>query len=475
MVIVVNDNARSYAPTIGGLAVHLAAMRATKGYEDLLAGVKQTLLATPVLGGPLYTVLHGLKKGISDIVLAHGMFEDLGLKYLGPFDGHDISAVEVGLRAAAGFGGPVIVHCITEKGRGYAPAEADELDRFHAVRVMDPLTGRPVSSSGQSWTSVFSDEMVRLGREWPDLVAVTAAMLEPTGLRSFQENFPDRVFDVGIAEQHAVASAAGLALGGLRPVVAVYATFLNRALDQVLMDVALHSCAVTFVLDRAGVTGDDGPSHNGMWDLSVLRVVPGLRICAPRDAATLRRGLREAVAESAAPTVLRFPKGDVGADIPAVAAIGSMDVLVREGRQDVLIIGVGPLAAVGAELSGLLVRAGHGVTVVDPRWILPVNSALVALAARHRLVVTIEDNERDGGVGCAVAQALRDGGVRTALQDFGLPHQFLEQGKRPAILDACGLTAKHIWPVIAEQLASLDAATDSGDRTTQIDVRMAAR
>ena len=476
VIIVVNDNARSYAPTIGGLALHLATMRASKGYEQALAAIKQALAATPLVGGPVYTALHGVKKGISDMLLTRGMFEDLGLKYLGPFDGHDIATMETAFRAARGFGAPVIVHCITQKGRGYPPAEADELDHFHAVRPAKTAGGQPAGaapSPGQSWTSVFSDEMVSLARNLPELVAVTAAMLEPTGLLPFQREFPSRVFDVGIAEQHAVASAAGLAMGGLRPVVAVYSTFLTRALDQVLMDVALHGCPVTFVLDRAGVTGDDGPSHNGMWDLSLLRPVPGLRICVPRDAARLRSGLAEAVTQAGGPAVLRFPKGETGPDIPEIGTVAGMDVLYRHGPEDVLLIGVGPLAGVCLAMARALTDHDIGVTVIDPRWVLPVNAALPQLAASHRLAVTLEDNVRAGGAGCAIAQALRDAGVATPVQEFGLPQRFLDHGKREAVLAACGLTAEQIWPVIARRLHGLDAASRPQVAGADREVRMA--
>ncbi|MES4833178.1 1-deoxy-D-xylulose-5-phosphate synthase, partial [Streptomyces anthocyanicus] len=297
LIIVVNDNERSYAPTIGGLANHLATLRTTDGYERALAWGKDVLQRTPVVGHTVYEALHGAKKGFKDAFAPQGLFEDLGLKYLGPIDGHDIGAVESALRRAKRFHGPVLVHCLTEKGRGYEPALRDEEDHFHTVGVMDPLTCEPLGpAGGPSWTSVFGEEIVRIGEERADVVAITAAMLHPVGLAPFAERFPDRVWDVGIAEQHAAVSAAGLATGGLHPVVAVYATFLNRAFDQLLMDVALHRCGVTFVLDRAGVTGVDGASHNGMWDMSVLQVVPGLRIAAPRDADQLRAQLREAVA-----------------------------------------------------------------------------------------------------------------------------------------------------------------------------------
>ncbi|KWX00365.1 1-deoxy-D-xylulose-5-phosphate synthase [Carbonactinospora thermoautotrophica] len=463
VIIVVNDNERSYAPTVGGLANHLATLRLTRGYERFLEWGKNVLNRTPVVGHPLYETLHGVKKGIKDIIAPQGMFEDLGLKYFGPIDGHDIEAVESALRRAKGFGGPVIVHCITQKGRGYPHAENDEADRFHAVRVIDPETGRPLSESAPDWTSVFADEMARIGAERDDVVGITAAMLHPVGLHKFAQAFPDRVFDVGIAEQHAVTSAAGLAMGGLHPVVAVYATFLNRAFDQVLMDVALHRCGVTFVLDRAGVTGDDGPSHNGMWDMSILQVVPGLRIAAPRDAATLRAELREALAVEDAPTVVRFPKGTVGPDIPAVDRVGGMDVLRRpaepEEEPDVLVVSVGAMAQTCLDVADRLADQGIGVTVVDPRWVKPVAPELVTLAARHRLVVTVEDNGRVGGVGAAIAQALRDANVPTPVRDFGIPQRFLDHAKRPEILAEIGLTAQDISRQVVEAVARLDAVT----------------
>src|SRR5664279_4042813 len=328
MVIVVNDNGRSYAPTVGGLANHLAALRLKPGYEQVLGVVKKVLGRTPLVGPPVYETLHGMKKGLKDALAPQPMFEDLGLKYVGPIDGHDVGAVEAALRRARDFGGPVIVHVITRKGYGYAPAEDDAADNFHGVSVMNPVTGKPVDASARSWTAVFAEEMLTLGEQRPDVVAVTAAMLMPVGLHAFQSRWPERVFDVGIAEQHAVTSAAGLTLGGLKPVVPIYATFLNRGFDQVLMDVALHRLPVTFVLDRAGVTGDDGPSHNGVWDLSILSVVPGLRVAAPRDEATLRAQLQEAVADTSGPTVFRFPKGPVGPPIPAVRRLGGLDMLL---------------------------------------------------------------------------------------------------------------------------------------------------
>ncbi|MFC5799961.1 1-deoxy-D-xylulose-5-phosphate synthase [Streptomyces formicae] len=463
LIIVVNDNERSYAPTIGGLANHLAALRTTDGYERVLAWGKDVLHHTPVVGKPLYESLHGAKKGFKDAFAPQGMFEDLGLKYVGPIDGHDIPAVESALRRAKRFHGPVLVHCLTEKGRGYPPALEDEADRFHTVGVMNPRTCEPLApSDGPSWTSVFGDEIAAIGAERPDVVALTAAMLHPVGLTRFAERFPDRVWDVGIAEQHAVVSAAGLATGGLHPVVAVYATFLNRAFDQVLMDVALHRCGVTFVLDRAGVTGVDGPSHNGMWDMSVLQVVPGLRIAAPRDADQLRAQLREAVEVSDAPTVLRFPKEALGEPLPALDRVGGMDVLHRGDDPEVLIVSVGALGAVCLQAADLLEARGVRCTVVDPRWVKPVDEQLAPLAARHRLVAVVEDNSRAGGVGSAVGQALRDAGVDVPLRTFGIPEQFLAHAKRGEVLADIGLTPVEIAGRISAALARRETFEEGG-------------
>ncbi|MET7358015.1 1-deoxy-D-xylulose-5-phosphate synthase [Streptomyces sp. NPDC005562] len=458
LVIVVNDNERSYAPTIGGLANHLATLRTTDGYERFLARGKDLLERTPVVGRPLYETLHGAKKGLKDFIAPQGMFEDLGLKYVGPIDGHDIEALESALQRAKRFGGPVIVHCITEKGRGYKPAEEDEADHFHGIGPIHPDTGLPIASGGMDWTSVFGEEMVKLGHEREDIVAITAAMLQPVGLARFAKAFPDRVYDVGIAEQHAAVSAAGLATGGLHPVFAVYATFLNRAFDQLLMDVALHKCGVTFVLDRAGVTGSDGASHNGMWDMSILQCVPTLRIAAPRDADQVRMQLREAVEVDDAPTVVRYSKGAVGPAVKAVGKVGAMDVLRKASadKPDVLLVSVGALAPMCLEIAGLLDKQGITTTVVDPRWVKPVDEAMAPLAEKHRVVVTVEDNSRAGGVGSAIAQALRDAGVDVPLRDFGIPPRFLDHASRKEIMAEIGLTA----PDIARQVTGLVAKLD---------------
>ncbi|GAA0448373.1 1-deoxy-D-xylulose-5-phosphate synthase [Streptomyces sp. NPDC046215] len=467
LIVVVNDNERSYAPTTGGLADHLATLRTTDGYERALSWGKDAVQRVPLLGRTLYESLHGAKKGFKDAFAPQGMFEDLGLKYLGPIDGHDIEAVESALRRAKRFHGPVLVHCRTEKGRGYQPALEDDADRFHTVGVMNPLTCEPLTPApGMSWTSVFGDELARIGAERPDVVAITAAMLHPVGLTKFADAFPDRVYDVGIAEQHGATSAAGLATGGLHPVFAVYATFLNRAFDQVLMDVALHKCGVTFVLDRAGVTGTDGASHNGMWDMSILQVVPGLRIAAPRDADQLRAQLREAVDVDDAPTVIRFPKETVGEPLPAVARVGGMDVLAHpetDGAQ-VLLVAVGAMAPVCLEAADLLTARGTSCTVVDPRWVKPVDEALPALAARHSLVAVVEDNSRTGGVGWAVAQALRDADVDVMVRTFGIPEQFLPHAKRGEVLADLGLTPAEIAGRISAALARKEAAAATAAR-----------
>jgi 1-deoxy-D-xylulose-5-phosphate synthase len=450
LVMVVNDNGWSYQPTIGGLATHLAAIRMSQRYEHVLEYIKTSLPRAPLLGPPLYGTLHGLKKGIKDVLQPQVLFEDLGLKYIGPIDGHDERLVEHALRRAREFGGPVLVHVITRKGFGYPEAEQNEVDCLHQVPAAGAAPG--------TWSRVFGDEMVAIGARRSDVVAISAAMLHPTGLAPFAEAYPDRVYDVGIAEQHAVTSAAGLAMGGAHPVVAIYATFLNRAFDQLLMDVALHRLPVTFALDRAGVTGPDGASHNGMWDGSILQVIPGLRIAAPRDAIRLAELLNEAVAVSDGPTVVRYPKGTVGGEAEAVGKLGGMDVLHRpaEGAApDVLLVGAGPMAITCLEAAVRLADQGIGVTVVDPRWVKPVDGALAEAAAGHRLVVTVEDNGRAGGFGDAVGRLLRDAGVDTRMRTYGLPQEFLEHGKREEILADAGLVPQHLARGITEAVARL--------------------
>ena len=459
LVIVVNDNGRSYAPTIGGMARFLNRVRTDRTYTRLQA---QSGKWFSRLGGRLgRRVFDGVRGGLHGAASRFSsndeLYSNLDIKYLGPVDGHDLRAVEEALRLAKNFGQPVIVHAITEKGHGYRPAMEDANDQFHAVGQIDPITGEPVSeSSGPSWTGVFGEEIVEIARERDDIVAVTAAMLRPVGLESFAVEFPGRVFDVGIAEQHAVTSAAGLAYGGLHPVVAIYATFMNRAFDQLLMDVALHRAGVTFVLDRAGVTGPDGPSHHGVWDLALLQTVPGIRLAAPRDATRLREELREAVAVEDAPTVVRFSKGKVGDEIEArMRTADGVDVLRTGSRPDVLIVAVGPMATMAMEVAELVEQQGIGVTVVDPRWVVPVPASVTELARHHRLLVSIEDGVVVGGIGTRIRQDLRAAGVDATVTELGLPDEFIDHATREQILEDAGLTSRQIaQDIVAQVLGS---------------------
>jgi 1-deoxy-D-xylulose-5-phosphate synthase len=444
LVIVVNDNERSYSPTIGGLATYLSTLRTTRGYEKFLDWGKGVLEKTPVVGQPIYETLHGMKKGIKDIVAPQGMFEDLGIKYFGPVDGHDISAIERALLSAKDFGGPVLVHVITEKGRGHAPAVNDEAEKFHAVGVVDAETGQPLSKAGQSWTSVFSDELVKIGAKRSDVVAITAAMMGPTGLDKFEKAYPDRTFDVGIAEQHATTAAAGMAYAGLHPVVAVYSTFLNRAFDQLLLDVALHNAGVTFVLDRAGITGDDGPSHNGIWDLALTGIVPTLHVAAPRDGERVRETLREALDISNAPTLIRFPKGAVNPDIPAFERRDGIDVLYRGESADILLVSIGAFAQVAVDAAAQAYREGVGVTVIDPRWVKPLPKSLVTMAQRYKKVVVIEDGIKHGGIASTISELFRESGLNVPVHSIGVPLEFLEHAKRAQILEDLGITVQNI-------------------------------
>lgn len=467
VVIVVNDNGRSYAPTIGGLAESLAGLRLQPGYERLLERGRGAVRAIPVIGEVCFQALHSVKAGIKDAVSPQSMFTDLGLKYVGPIDGHDEHAVETALRHARGYNRPVIVHVVTRKGMGYAPAENDEAEAMHACGVIDPLTGLATKEAAPGWTSVFSEALIEAAGKRRDIVAITAAMPGPTGLSAFGERFPDRLFDVGIAEQHAMTSAAGLAMGGMHPVVAIYSTFLNRAFDQMMMDVALHKLPVTMVLDRAGITGSDGASHNGMWDLSILNIVPGIRVAAPRDGARLREELGEALDISDGPTAIRFPKGEVGQDIPTLERRDGLDILARPAdglSEDVLLIAVGAFASMGLKVAERLRNQGIGVTVVDPRWVLPVPAALGTLARAHKLVVTCEDNGVAGGVGSAVSAALRAADIDVPCRDLGVPQRFLDHASRGEVLAEVGLTEQNIARQVTGWIAALGAVEDLSER-----------
>jgi 1-deoxy-D-xylulose-5-phosphate synthase len=469
VVIVVNDNGRSYSPTIGGLADHLAGLRLRPGYERVLNQVKDTLGRTPVLGAPLYDALHGFKRGVKDLLAPQGMFEDLGLKYLGPVDGHDQAALEHAFSLARQFGGPVLVHCVTRKGYGYAPAENHLADQMHAVGVIDPETGELLNRSpARSWTRVFADEIVQIGAERDDVVAITAAMLDPVGFSGFAARFPNRTFDVGIAEQHAMTSAAGMAAAGLHPVIALYATFLNRAFDQLIMDVALHKAGVTVVLDRSGVTGEDGASHHGMWDLAMVGIVPGIHLAAPRDEPTLRAALRDAVAIADAPTVIRYPKTALGVDVAAVRSVGGCDVLSEPDVDpvDILLVSVGSMALDAISAARRISEAGYRVRVIDQLWVTPVPDAVVTLAAQAQVVVTVEDGVVVNGVGARLSQHLRAAGSTVPCREFGIPVEFLEHGKVADVRAAIGLTpqglARRVVEFAADVLGRADAGTEVG-------------
>ena len=444
LVIVVNDNERSYSPTIGGLATYLTTLRASKEYERILGRGKRMLHKTPVVGKYIYGTLHGMKKGIKDMVAPQGMFEDLGFKYLGPIDGHDISAMEKTLQIAKEFGSPVIVHAITEKGRGYTPAIEDMAEKFHAVGIVDPVTGKPLKASAPSWTNVFSEEITQIGRENSKIVAITAAMLGPTGLDKFAQSFPERTIDVGIAEQHAVTSAAGLSYAGMHPVIAIYSTFLNRAFDQLLLDVALHNAGVTFVLDRSGITGDDGPSHHGIWDLALTGIVPNMHVGAPRDGARLKEILRQSVAIQNAPSMIRFPKGAVPADIPALDRISGTDILHRGENKQVLLISVGSMASMAMEVASLAKKQSIEITVIDPLWVKPISPDVIAMCGQYGTVIVMEDGIKHAGIASTISEALREAGSNCVLHSIGVPLEFIEHSKRTEILEDLAITPAEI-------------------------------
>ena len=472
VVIVVNDNGRSYAPTIGGFAEHLAGLRLQPGYEKVLDEGKRALRGVPLVGELCYQCLHSVKAGIKDALSPQVMFTDLGLKYVGPIDGHDEHAVESRAAQRAGLQRSGHRACRHPQGHGLSACRERRGRPDALVRRDRPRDGAGHVRAGAGLDVDVLRGADRYGAKRRDIVAITAAMLGPTGLSAFRQRFPDRFFDVGIAEQHAMTSAAGLAMGGLHPVVAIYSTFLNRAFDQVMMDVALHKLPVTMVLDRSGVTGPDGASHNGMWDLSMLGIVPGMRVAAPRDGTRLREELGEALDTNDGPTALRFPKGDVGEDIPALERRGGVDVLAvpADGlSDDVLLVAVGPFASMALATAELLRNQGIGVTVVDPRWVLPVPDAIGELAQAHKLVVTVEDNGVRGGVGSAVSAALRRAEIDVPCRDVGLPKEFFAQASRGEVLAEVGLTDRNVARQITGWVAALGTSVHEAAVSERLD------
>lgn len=449
LVVIVNDNGRSYTPTVGGLANHLAGLRTDHRYEKTLSLIKRTVTRLPLIGRPAYDLLHGFKTGVKDVLAPQSMFSDLGIKYTGPIDGHDITALTNHLEQARQYGGPVIVHCVTRKGRGFQAAEENEEDRFHAIGKINEFTGEPLSASVQAtWTDAVAEAMVQLGQRRQDVVAITAAMLNPVGFGRFAAAFPDRIFDVGIAEQHAIVSAAGMAKAGLHPVVALYATFLNRAFDQVLMDAALHKAGITILLDRAGITGSDGPSHNGMWDMSLMGIVPGVQLAAPRDQTRLVEALDRAVDVDDAVTVIRYSKERLPDEINEVAHVGEglgrVDVLRRAEGARVLVVGYGQFVGTALSVAERLNDQGVAATVVDPLWALPVSAELTSMASDSDVVLTLEDNLVEGGVGQRLRARLADEGAAAKVLTFGIPQAFLAPGSRDEVLEEIGLTAAQV-------------------------------
>jgi 1-deoxy-D-xylulose-5-phosphate synthase len=460
LLVILNDNGRSYAPTVGGLAGHLAPFRLHPGYETLKKGVEGTLGRVPLVGEGMVEAAKRVKEGAKALVAPRVVFEDLGWQYAGPVDGHDLAALEKALDHAKRVPGPVLLHVITQKGHGYPPAEQHEEDNYHSLGAFDPATGRVLPKSGDDvqFTQVFGQALLDEARRHPELVAISAAMLGPTKLTVMQREFPERVFDVGIAEQVGVTMAAGMALRGLRPVCAIYSTFLQRAFDQVMMDVALHRLPVIFVLDRSGITGEDGSSHHGVYDVTYLREIPNLVIASPRDGHELRRALATAVAHTAGPFAIRFPKSTT----PKLTVAGPVRKLklgawdVRTRGRDVLLLGLGKLAVSCEDAVRLLKQDGISVTLVDPRWVKPLDPRLGALAGAHRLVVTVEDNVLAGGFGSAVAEVLADEEVHTPLLRLGIPDQFLPHGKREVLLAELGLDAVGIAERVRKSLHRLE-------------------
>lgn len=469
LVVVVNDNGRSYAPTVGGFMRRLPAVRKmdeirmNRKYEEFLGWGKRTLKRAGMPGEFAYDALRGLKRGVKDILFDAGIFDSLRIKYIGPIDGHDIAQLEEALTMARNYGGPVVVHAVTEKGRGYKPAELNTADHFHAVGRIHPETGLPVEPERFEWTAVFADEMTKIARENHKLVGVTAAMMLPVGLGPMHEEFPERVFDVGIAEQHALTMAAGLSFAGYHPVVALYATFMNRAFDQLLMDVALHKENVTVALDRAGITGSDGASHNGMWDMALASEIPNLKVALPRDAERLRKLLREAIA-TPGPTLIRYPKGPLPPDLPAIRQESGYAVLYETptgsagAERPLLLIGFGALATTAVQAAQA--AADIPVIVADPEWALPLPEGLIQLASQAAGVVTLEDGVVDGGLGSELAKELFARGVNVPMRNLGIAKEFLATATRAQLLADQGMDETAVLAALTD-LWAREVASDA--------------
>ena len=458
VIIVVNDNGRSYAPTVGGLAQHLAQQLTVlnPSYHRTKNRVDRMLRGVPA-GDKAIEAGRRIKESLKELVAPRTFFEYLGIKYTGPIDGHNIEDVERTLRQVSRLGGPAVVHVITTKGRGYGPAEEDEIDHLHGVSAFDVVTAQPLSRR-TSYTDVFGEALVEEAEREPRLVAITAAMGSSAGLGPFAERFPERFYDVGIAEQHAVTFAAGLAVAGLRPVIAIYSTFLQRALDQVMMDVCLHKLPVTFVLDRAGITGDDGPSHHGIFDLTFLRAMPGLTLAAASDPQELRDLLHTAITrEGGGPFAIRFPKGAAGeaeSQPVRILPVGEWEVL-RQGSA-ALLLATGKLVSVAIEAAALLEADGLPLTVINCRYIKPLDPRLEGWARRHPVVLTLEDNVATGGFGSAVSEALAPLGIPVTV--MAVPDSFIEQGGQSELLKQLGLDSQGVAARVRRTLGELESA-----------------
>ena len=463
-VIVVNDNGRSYSPTIGGLSENLSRIRTQHGYDELMEHGKKTLKSLGWVGNRTFDALRAVKEGVKSSILPTEMFPELGMKYIGPINGHDLDALDHALSYARDYEGPIIVHVVTEKGHGFAPAVNEPQDQMHSTGAIDPVTGVPKGKSQPGWTAVFSEELIEAAKKRDDIVAITAAMAGPTGLIPFAEQFPNRFFDVGIAEQHAMASASGLALGGLHPVVAIDSTFLNRAFDQLLMDIALLKQPVTIVLDRAGVTGSDGASHNGVWDMALTTIIPGIHVAAPRDGQRLRELFQESLEIKSGPSVVRFPKGNLLEDMDAVATTEDGVDIIFESEQErfadaeakkVLVISIGAMAARSLGAAQILEDKGMAVTVVDPRWLCPVAPSLIEMADEHDIVVVAEDGMMRAGVGSLFDEAFSAAEVDTPLRRVAFPSIFPKHGSRGEVLEEVGMDADGIAAAVTEWVDNL--------------------